>query len=55
MKEDIPQNQKDGAQGTSSVGINTADLPPHIVVEMPALSPTMVRKLYSYFLPKLSG
>ncbi|XP_004307330.1 PREDICTED: dihydrolipoyllysine-residue acetyltransferase component 1 of pyruvate dehydrogenase complex, mitochondrial [Fragaria vesca subsp. vesca] len=41
VKEDIPQNQKDGAQDTSSVGINTADLPPHIVVEMPALSPTM--------------
>ncbi|KAM5555859.1 dihydrolipoyllysine-residue acetyltransferase component 1 of pyruvate dehydrogenase complex, mitochondrial [Rosa sericea] len=41
VKEDIPQHQTDGAQDTSSVGINTADLPPHIVVEMPALSPTM--------------
>ncbi|PRQ58677.1 putative dihydrolipoyllysine-residue acetyltransferase [Rosa chinensis] len=41
VKEDIPQHQKDEAQDTSSVGINTADLPPHIVVEMPALSPTM--------------
>lgn len=41
VKEDIPQQQKDGAHDTSSVGISTADLPPHILVEMPALSPTM--------------
>ncbi|TQE00062.1 hypothetical protein C1H46_014315 [Malus baccata] len=45
VKEDIPapQNVKneEGVQDTSSVGINTSELPPHIVVEMPALSPTM--------------
>lgn len=29
------------AQETSSVNINTSDLPPHILLEMPALSPTM--------------
>lgn len=55
VKEDIPQQQKDGAQDTSSVGISTADLPPHILVEMPALSPTMVRKLHLHFLLRLSG
>lgn len=32
----------DRAQETSSVNINTSDLPPHILLEMPALSPTMV-------------
>ncbi|TQE02708.1 hypothetical protein C1H46_011681 [Malus baccata] len=45
VKEDIPapQNVKneEGVQDTSFVGINTSELPPHIVVEMPALSPTM--------------
>lgn len=29
-------------QETSSTTINTAELPPHIVLGMPALSPTMV-------------
>ncbi|KAL8159699.1 hypothetical protein V2J09_001236 [Rumex salicifolius] len=29
------------AQGTSSVNINMSDLPTHVVVDMPALSPTM--------------
>ncbi|KAM2027858.1 hypothetical protein ACFX1T_020090 [Malus domestica] len=45
VKEDIPppQNVKneEGVQDTSFVGINTSELPPHIVFEMPALSPTM--------------
>ena len=34
----------DKQQETSSTTINTAELPPHIVLGMPALSPTMVRK-----------
>lgn len=34
---------EDKQQETSST-INTAELPPHIVLGMPALSPTMVRK-----------
>lgn len=33
----------DNIQESSSVNINTSELPPHIVLEMPALSPTMVR------------
>ncbi|TQD87981.1 hypothetical protein C1H46_026479 [Malus baccata] len=45
VKEDIPppQNVKneEGVQDTSFVGTNTSELPPHIVFEMPALSPTM--------------
>lgn len=45
VKEDIPPQQnvkkEDGVQDTSSVGINTSELPPHILIEMPALSPTM--------------
>lgn len=32
-----------GVQETSSVNINTSELPPHAVLGMPALSPTMVR------------
>lgn len=32
---------EDGAQA-SSVEINTSKLPPHIILGMPALSPTMV-------------
>ncbi|XP_057979505.1 dihydrolipoyllysine-residue acetyltransferase component 1 of pyruvate dehydrogenase complex, mitochondrial [Malania oleifera] len=31
----------DRVQETSSVKLNTSELPPHVVVEMPALSPTM--------------
>ncbi|XP_057798834.1 dihydrolipoyllysine-residue acetyltransferase component 1 of pyruvate dehydrogenase complex, mitochondrial isoform X2 [Salvia miltiorrhiza] len=31
----------DNTQESSSVNINTSELPPHIVLEMPALSPTM--------------
>ncbi|CAL9007667.1 unnamed protein product [Prunus brigantina] len=45
VKEDIPPQQnvkkEDGVQDKSSVGINTSELPPHILIEMPALSPTM--------------
>lgn len=33
----------DNMQESSSVSINTSELPPHIVLAMPALSPTMVR------------
>ncbi|XP_050387762.1 dihydrolipoyllysine-residue acetyltransferase component 1 of pyruvate dehydrogenase complex, mitochondrial [Argentina anserina] len=40
-KEVVPKNQNVGENDSRSVGINAADLPPHIVVEMPALSPTM--------------
>lgn len=41
--------EKSASQGakdeqTSSTEINTTELPPHSVLEMPALSPTMVRK-----------
>lgn len=35
---------EDKQQETSSTTINAAELPPHIVLGMPALSPTMVRK-----------
>ncbi|KAL2539805.1 Dihydrolipoyllysine-residue acetyltransferase component 1 of pyruvate dehydrogenase complex [Abeliophyllum distichum] len=38
-KENI--TQEDGAQESSSVNIKTSELPPHIVLNMPALSPTM--------------
>ncbi|KAM1086731.1 hypothetical protein ACFX2B_012205 [Malus domestica] len=45
VKKDIPAPQdvknEEGVQDTSSVGINTSELHSHIVVEMPALSPTM--------------
>uniref|UniRef100_A0A803NWQ3 Dihydrolipoamide acetyltransferase component of pyruvate dehydrogenase complex n=1 Tax=Cannabis sativa TaxID=3483 RepID=A0A803NWQ3_CANSA len=45
IKREISSNQdvknEDKAQETSSVKINTSDLPPHILLEMPALSPTM--------------
>lgn len=30
------------AEEANSVKINTSDLPPHMVLDMPALSPTMV-------------
>lgn len=32
---------------------STADLPPHVVLDMPALSPTMVRKNRNWSLPRL--
>lgn len=35
----------DSKPESSSVNINTSELPPHIVLEMPALSPTMVRQI----------
>ncbi|KAL2555566.1 Dihydrolipoyllysine-residue acetyltransferase component 1 of pyruvate dehydrogenase complex [Forsythia ovata] len=38
-KENI--TQEDGAQESSSANIKTSELPPHIVLNMPALSPTM--------------
>lgn len=37
------QNVESRAQETSSTNIDAGELPPHVVVEMPALSPTMVR------------
>ena len=40
---ELATKHEDNTQGASSVNINTSDLPPHIVLEMPALSPTMVR------------
>lgn len=46
IKDETSSNQdvknEDRVQETNSVKINTSDLPPHIVLEMPALSPTMV-------------
>lgn len=42
--------KEDGVQDTSSVSMSTSELPPHILVEMPALSPTMVRKFQLDFL-----
>lgn len=42
------EKNEDRAQA-SSVEINSSKLPPHIVLEMPALSPTMVRNLISHF------
>ncbi|PON31705.1 Lipoamide Acyltransferase [Parasponia andersonii] len=41
ISPDQDVKNEDGEQETSSVKINTADLPPHILLEMPALSPTM--------------
>ncbi|XP_047970306.1 dihydrolipoyllysine-residue acetyltransferase component 1 of pyruvate dehydrogenase complex, mitochondrial [Salvia hispanica] len=38
---ELATKHEDNTQGASSVNINTSDLPPHIVLEMPALSPTM--------------
>lgn len=40
--EQTPKH-RDNTQESSSVNINTSELPPHIVLAMPALSPTMVR------------
>ncbi|GMG99456.1 hypothetical protein Nepgr_001296 [Nepenthes gracilis] len=42
-EKSVPQDveSNDGAQSTSSVKISTSELPPHVVLEMPALSPTM--------------
>lgn len=34
-------------QETSGVKISSSELPPHIILEMPALSPTMVKKSYT--------
>lgn len=36
------EGNEDKQQETSSATINTAELPPHVVLGMPALSPTMV-------------
>ena len=41
--QDVRNSEKE--EEPSSLNINTADLPPHIVIGMPALSPTMVRKI----------
>lgn len=41
-QQDIKQEET--VQETSSANINTSELPPHIVLGMPALSPTMVRR-----------
>ncbi|PON54394.1 Lipoamide Acyltransferase [Trema orientale] len=41
ISPDQDVKNEDGEKETSSVKINTADLPPHILLEMPALSPTM--------------
>lgn len=53
-KTSTEQTPKHGGntQESSSVNINTSELPPHIILAMPALSPTMVRaalvvKLYA--------
>ncbi|XVE99152.1 hypothetical protein REPUB_Repub03eG0172700 [Reevesia pubescens] len=37
--QDVRNSEKE--EGPSSFNINTADLPPHVVIGMPALSPTM--------------
>lgn len=46
VKEEKPAQQTtdNGTQEPSSVNIDAAKLPPHVVLEMPALSPTMVSK-----------
>lgn len=51
-KTSTNQDVKTGesVQETSSANKNTADLPPHIFIDMPALSPTMVTmKLFEFF------
>ncbi|XP_010243221.1 PREDICTED: dihydrolipoyllysine-residue acetyltransferase component 1 of pyruvate dehydrogenase complex, mitochondrial [Nelumbo nucifera] len=40
-KQKSPDENGEEAQSTNSAGINLSELPPHTVVEMPALSPTM--------------
>ena len=35
---------EENTEETRSVKIDTSALPPHLVLEMPALSPTMVRR-----------
>jgi pyruvate dehydrogenase E2 component (dihydrolipoamide acetyltransferase) len=37
----------------NSVKTVTSELPPHVVLDMPALSPTMVRKIVYLFLLRL--
>lgn len=40
---------EDGIQETSMSSRNTSELPPHIIIGMPALSPTMVIKSFHVF------
>ena len=35
---------------STSTTKNTSELPPHILLEMPALSPTMVRLVWCYYI-----
>ena len=46
---DVKQEKSESSAQASSVEINSSKLPPHIVLEMPALSPTMVINLVSHF------
>lgn len=52
----IHQDVKNEAvQQMSASKVNTSELPPYIVLEMPALSPTMVRKFVFRFLNFLAS
>ena len=42
-EKSIAQNEV-REQETSSIKISSSELPPHIILDMPALSPTMVTK-----------
>ncbi|KAA8534497.1 hypothetical protein F0562_032014 [Nyssa sinensis] len=44
QEEKSTPRKEDRVQETSSIKISASELPPHIILEMPALSPTMVRK-----------
>lgn len=52
VREEISTTM-DKVQEKNSMKTITSELPPHVVLEMPALSPTMVRKIVHRFLLRL--
>jgi pyruvate dehydrogenase E2 component (dihydrolipoamide acetyltransferase) len=57
VREEKSTNQnvkhKDKVQEKNSIKTSTSELPPHVVLDMPALSPTIVRKIVYCFLLRL--
>lgn len=48
MDKKISHKDKATKKKSSSVKTDTSDLPPHMILGMPALSPTMVWKIPSF-------
>jgi pyruvate dehydrogenase E2 component (dihydrolipoamide acetyltransferase) len=57
VREEKSTNQnvkhKDKVQEKNSIKTSTSELPPHVVLDMPALSPTIARKIVYCFLLRL--